>query len=70
MYRLVRERTPGQEPLFMFIEPDTKNVKVAARYDVALGEYVISRTRNVALQNSDYLGGIRCEPRQHFGAVV
>ena len=62
LYKLVRERstTPGQEPLFMFIEPETKSVKLAARYDVSLGEYIICRTRNVGLQNSDYIGGIRC----------
>ena len=44
----------------MFIEPETKSVKLAARYDVSLGEYIICRTRNVGLQNSDYIGGIRC----------
>ena len=58
-YRLVRERTAGQEPLFMFVEPETKSVKLAARYNLELGEYVICRTRDVGLQNADYVGGIK-----------
>jgi hypothetical protein len=66
LYKLMRERSTvaGQEPLFMFVDPATGAVKVAARYDVVLGEYIICRTRNVGLQNADYIGGIRCAARR------
>ena len=43
----------------MFVEPETKSVKLAARYNLELGEYVICRTRDVGLQNADYVGGIK-----------
>ena len=61
---VLRAHAKGLTGILNGIDPGVWNPStdphLAARYDVSLGEYIICRTRNVGLQNSDYIGGIRC----------